>query len=189
MAAFAVPACGSPSCRAATQVDSEATDLDGVHAFMLRQLLCVRLHHVLWPLMLAMNVATIVSFLVCCLLALLGIIGATLAILGVATQTWKLIAFAIIPALYFAGLLIALAAGDRLVRRAVSAPPPPWRPKVDRSCGDRGCESPAMRCSPRRSCARSSGAASPMTSWAATASACDPIVPIARRGRAPRSIV
>jgi cellulose synthase/poly-beta-1,6-N-acetylglucosamine synthase-like glycosyltransferase len=109
----------------ATQVGAEAADLDGVHTFILRQLLCVRLHHVLWPLMLVINVATIASFLVCCLLALLGIVGALLAILGVATQMWKLIAFAIIPALYFAGLLTALAVGDRMVRRAVAAPPPP----------------------------------------------------------------
>jgi hypothetical protein len=109
----------------ATQVSSEAADLDGVHTFILRQLLCVRLHHVLWPLMLAINVATIVSFVVGCLLALVGIFGAALDILGVATQTWKLIAFAIIPALYFAGLLTALTVGDRLVRRAVAAPPPP----------------------------------------------------------------
>jgi cellulose synthase/poly-beta-1,6-N-acetylglucosamine synthase-like glycosyltransferase len=109
----------------ATQVSSEAADLDGVHTFILRQLLCVRLHHVLWPLMLAINVATIASFLVCCLLALLGIAGTMLAILGVATQLWKLTAFATIPALYFAGLLIALMVGDRLVRRAVAAPPPP----------------------------------------------------------------
>jgi cellulose synthase/poly-beta-1,6-N-acetylglucosamine synthase-like glycosyltransferase len=114
----------------ATQVSCEAADLDGVHTFILRQLLCVRLHHILWPLMLAINIATIVSFLVCCLLALLGIISAMFAILGVATQMWELIAFAILPALYFAGLLAALAVGDRLVRRVVPAPPPPRRPKV-----------------------------------------------------------
>jgi Glycosyl transferase family 21 len=114
----------------ATQVSSEAADLDGVHTFVLRQLLCVRLHHLLWPPMLAINVATIATFLVCCLLALVGIIGALLAMLGVATQMWKLVAFAIIPALYFAGLLTALAVGDRMVRRAVAAPPPPRGPKV-----------------------------------------------------------
>jgi cellulose synthase/poly-beta-1,6-N-acetylglucosamine synthase-like glycosyltransferase len=108
---------------AATQVNSEATDLDGVHTFILRQILCVRLHHVLWPLMLAVNTATIVSFLICCALALVGVVGAALATLGVATQMWKLIAFAVIPALYFVGLLTALAVGDRLVRRVVAAPP------------------------------------------------------------------
>jgi cellulose synthase/poly-beta-1,6-N-acetylglucosamine synthase-like glycosyltransferase len=114
----------------ATQVSSEAADLDGVHTFILRQLLCVRLHHVLWPLMLAINVATILSFVACCLLALLGTAGAMLAILGVATQMWKLIAFAIVPALYFVGLLTALAVGDRLVSRAVAAPPPSREPRV-----------------------------------------------------------
>ncbi len=97
---------------------------------MLRQLVCVRLHHVHWPLMLGVNVATIVSFLICCLLALLGIVGVALAAFGVATGLWKLTAFAIIPALYCVGLLLALAVGDRLVRRAVCAPPPPRGPKV-----------------------------------------------------------
>jgi hypothetical protein len=115
---------------AATQVNSEATDLSGAQAFMLRQILSARLHHVFWPLILAANVATIVSFLISSLLALVGIIGIVLSILGVATQLWKLTAFAIIPALYCVGLLLALAIGDRLVRRAVSAPPPPWGPKV-----------------------------------------------------------
>jgi hypothetical protein len=115
---------------AATQINGEAIDLDGAHAFMLRQILSARLHHIFWPLILAANVATIVAFLISSLLALVGIIGVALSILGVATPMWKLIAFAIIPALYCAGLLIALAVGDRLVRRAVSAPPPPWGPKV-----------------------------------------------------------
>ena len=52
------------------------------------------------------------------------------AAFGVATGLWKLAAFAIIPALYCVGLLLALAVGDRLVRRAVGAPPPPRAPKV-----------------------------------------------------------
>jgi Glycosyltransferase like family 2 len=114
----------------ATQVGCEAADLDGVHTFILRQLLCVRLHHVLWPLMLAINIATIVSFLACCLLAVVGIAGVALSAFGVATGLWKLAAFAIIPVLYCVGLLLALAVGDRLVRRAVPAPPPSWGPKV-----------------------------------------------------------
>jgi hypothetical protein len=110
---------------AATQINSEAITLDGAHAFILRQVLSARLHHVFWPLILGANVATVLSFLICCLLALVGAFGSVLAILGVATQTWKLTAFAIPPVLYCAGFLIALAAGDRLVRRAVTAPPPP----------------------------------------------------------------
>ncbi len=115
---------------AATQVNSEATDLDGAYAFMLRQILSARLHHVFWPLILAANVATIVSFLISSLLALVGIVGVMLTVFGAATGLWKLTSFAIIPALYCVGLLTALAVGDRLVRRAVSAPPPPWGPKV-----------------------------------------------------------
>jgi hypothetical protein len=110
---------------AATQMNSEPINLDGAHAFILRQILSARLHHVFWPLILVVNMATILSFLICCLLALVGAFGAVLATLGVTTQTWKLTAFAIPPALYGAGFLIALAAGDRLVRRAVAAPPPP----------------------------------------------------------------
>jgi hypothetical protein len=115
---------------AATQVNSESTDLDGAHAFMLRQILSARLHHVFWPLILAANVATIVGFTISSLLAFVGIVGAMLSVLGVATGLWKLTAFAIIPAVYCAGLLLSLAVGDRLVRREVSAPPPPWGPKV-----------------------------------------------------------
>jgi Glycosyltransferase like family 2 len=115
---------------AATQVNSEAIDLDGAHAFMLRQILSARLHHVFWPAILAANVATIVAFLISSLLALVGIIAVVLSIFGVATGLWKLTAFAIIPALYWAGFFLALAVGDRLVRREVSAPPPPWGRKV-----------------------------------------------------------
>jgi Glycosyl transferase family 21 len=110
---------------AATQVNSEAISLEGVHTFIRRQILCARLHHVFWPLILAANIATVVSFLICCLLALVGVAGVVLSIFGVATQLWKLVAFAIIPALNCAGQGIALTVGDRLVRRVVAAPPPP----------------------------------------------------------------
>ncbi|MBV9969827.1 MAG: hypothetical protein JO228_07580, partial [Xanthobacteraceae bacterium] len=115
---------------AATQVNSEATDLGNAYAFMLRQVLSARLHHVFWPLIFSTNLATIVSYLMSCLLALLGIIGAVLSMFGVTAGLWKLTAFAIIPALYGVGLLLALVIGDRLVRRSVSAPPPPWGWKV-----------------------------------------------------------
>jgi hypothetical protein len=115
---------------AATQVNSEAIELAGVHTFIFRQVVCARLHHVFWPLILAVNVATMVSFVISLLLALVGILGVALTAFGVAPGLWKLTAFAIIPALYCVGFLLALAVGDRLVRRAVSAPPPLWRPKV-----------------------------------------------------------
>ena len=168
---------------AATQVNSEATDLDGAHAFMLRQILSARLHHVFWPAILAANVATIVSFLISSPAALVGIVGIVLSIFGVATGLWKLTAFAIIPALYCVGLLLALAVGD--------LPGAPGGLRTAAAMGARRSSwprrslrrAPAMRCWPRRSCARSSGAASPMTSKAATASACDPMVPITRRER------
>jgi Glycosyl transferase family 21 len=115
---------------AATQVNSEAIDLSGVHTFVFRQILCARLHHVFWPLIFAVNVATVISFLILSLLTLVGLVGVGLTAFGVATGLWKLTAFAIVPALYCVGLLLALAIGDRLVRRAVSAPPPPSGPKV-----------------------------------------------------------
>jgi hypothetical protein len=92
---------------------------------MLRQLVCVRLHHVYWLRVLGANAAAVVSFLIACLLALLGVVGAAQSMLGIATQLWKLTAFAIIPALYCAGLIAALTVGDHLVRRIVKAPPRP----------------------------------------------------------------
>jgi hypothetical protein len=108
---------------AATQINTEPTDIAGAHYFMLRQIVCLRLHHVYWTLMLCVNAATALSFLICCLAAFLGIAGAVLALVGIAAPFWKLTAFAIIPALYVAGLIAALAVGDHLVRRTVSAPP------------------------------------------------------------------
>jgi hypothetical protein len=108
---------------AATQINSEPTDLAGAHYFMLRQLVCVRLHHVYWPRLLCVNAATVLAFLISCVLALVGVAGGVAAMLGTATQLWTLTAFAIIPALYGAGLITALTLGDRLVRRTVAAPP------------------------------------------------------------------
>ena len=115
---------------AATQVNSEAIDLEGAHTFILRQILCARLHHVLWPLILAANIAMVVSFLICVLLALVGAAATVLAMLGVANEAWTLTAFAIIPALNGAGQLAALTVGDHLVREVAAAPPPPSGPKV-----------------------------------------------------------
>ena len=108
----------------ATQLNSEVTDLAGAHYFMLRQLVCVRLHHVFWLRMLAVNSLTVLSFLVCCLLALFGLIGAAVSLLGITTDLWMLVGFAIIPALYVAGVIATLTVGDHLIRRVVAAPPP-----------------------------------------------------------------
>jgi len=108
---------------AATQVNSEAVDLAGAYDFMLRQLVCVRLHHVYWPFLLAANVATMLSFLACCVLAAVGIAGAGLALFGLPTQLWQLTALAIIPVLYVAGVIAMLTIGEQLVRRVVAAPP------------------------------------------------------------------
>ena len=107
----------------ATQINSEPTDLPRAQYIMLRQLICVRLHHVFWLRMLAVNSATVLSFLICCLLALFGVVGVVVSQLGIATELWKLTGFAIIPALYFVGVMAALAVSDLLVRRVVAAPP------------------------------------------------------------------
>src|SRR5262249_27653374 len=102
---------------------SESTDLSGAWHFVLRQIVCVELHHVYWWSLLCMNAATIVSFVAACLIALSGIVGAVPAFLGNATQASELTAFALIPGLYVLGLLTALTIADRLVRRIVAAPP------------------------------------------------------------------
>jgi hypothetical protein len=108
---------------AATQVNSESTSLSGAWHFVLRQILCVELHHVYWWPLLGMNAATIVSFIASCALALAGIVGVAQALPGTAPQPWSLTAFALIPALYVLGLITALTVADRLVRRTVAAPP------------------------------------------------------------------
>ena len=108
---------------AATQINNESIELADASYFMLRQLVCVRLHHIYWLRMLALNTATVFSFLICCLLSLVGVAGAALAMLGTASQLWTLTAFGIIPALYGAGLTASLTVGDHLVRRIVAAPP------------------------------------------------------------------
>jgi hypothetical protein len=105
---------------AATQVNSESTDLSGAWQFILRQIVCVELHHVYWWSLLCMNAATIVAFIAACLLALAGIVP---ALPGSTPQAWELTAFALIPGLYVLGLLTALTTADRLVRRIVAAPP------------------------------------------------------------------
>jgi hypothetical protein len=108
---------------AATQVNSESTDLAGCYYFMLRQIVCVRLHHVFWWRLFTITAATIISFVACCLLASIGIVGAVLSLFGVTTELWKLAAMAIFPALCGAGVVGMVAGGDRLVRRVVAAPP------------------------------------------------------------------
>jgi hypothetical protein len=108
---------------AATQINNESIKVADASYFMLRQLVCVRLHHIFWLRMLALNSAAVFSFLICCLLSLVGVAGAALAMLGTASQLWKLTVFAIIPALYGAGLTASLTVGDYLVRRIVAAPP------------------------------------------------------------------
>ena len=106
---------------AATQINSEPTELGDAYYFILRQLVCARLHHVYWrptppepPVRLVPPSST----------AAIACNGRLASTFGAATQLWKLTAFAIIPALYCAGLIAALTMGDRLVRRIVAARPP-----------------------------------------------------------------
>jgi cellulose synthase/poly-beta-1,6-N-acetylglucosamine synthase-like glycosyltransferase len=106
----------------ATQVNSESIELAGAHQFMLRQIVCARLHHVFWPRVFAQNVATILSILICCLLATLGLIGVLLSWFGVTTELGRLIGLAILPLLQSVGVVTMVWASDRLVRRVVPAP-------------------------------------------------------------------
>ena len=103
----------------ATQVNTETTDLQGAYYFMLRQLVCTRVHHIHWPLMMTMNLAAIASFLICCILATAGIAATVLA----NAQACMLSKFAIIPASYFTATVAALLIADVLVRRYGHAPP------------------------------------------------------------------
>jgi len=103
----------------ATQVNTETTDLHSAYYFMLRQLVSVRLHHIHWPVMMVMNLAAIASFLVCCLLATVGIAGIVLA----NAQAGMFAKFAIIPASYFTATVAAVFIADILVRRFAHTPP------------------------------------------------------------------
>jgi cellulose synthase/poly-beta-1,6-N-acetylglucosamine synthase-like glycosyltransferase len=109
---------------AATQVNHESTNLAGAYQFILRQLVCVRLHHVYWRQFLAFNVAAMISFLVCCALAAVGVVSALLCLLGWSTELWKLTALALIPAIYVAGAMMTLSAGEWLVERVTASRPP-----------------------------------------------------------------
>ena len=103
----------------ATQVNTETTDLQGAYYFMLRQLVSVRAHHINWPVMMTMNLATIASFLICCILATVGVAGNVLA----NAQASMLAKFALLPASYFAATVAAIFIADVLVRRFGHAPP------------------------------------------------------------------
>ena len=103
----------------ATQVNTETTDLHGAYYFMLRQLVSVRVHHIHWPVMMAMNLAAIASFIICCLLATAGIAG---TVLGNA-QMGTFAKFAIIPASYFAATVAAVFIADVLAKRFGHARP------------------------------------------------------------------
>lgn len=95
----------------ATQVNPEAIDLKSCYNFILRQLLCVRLHHVSWPALFLTNIAN--------LLALFGA-GAFLA-WGVASESWGWVAASAgLFVAYLGGLLSALNVGEVLIRRIVS---------------------------------------------------------------------
>jgi cellulose synthase/poly-beta-1,6-N-acetylglucosamine synthase-like glycosyltransferase len=93
---------------AATMVNREATDLAGCRSFIQRQLLCVRLHHPRWPIILAANVgiglavaAALVLFPVCLL-----------------TQAWSAAAWlGGLLQLFILGLVAALLWAELVLRR------------------------------------------------------------------------
>jgi hypothetical protein len=53
----------------ATQFNQESVDLKGAYNFVLRQLLCVRLHHIHWPVIVAANVGNTLAAVACLALA------------------------------------------------------------------------------------------------------------------------
>lgn len=93
---------------AATNINRESITFDASLRFILRQLLCVRLDHVDWPVLLALNMVN--SFAVSCLIVL--------AIAGVCLEEWTWVAAGGgILALFVGGLASALATAEVVIRR------------------------------------------------------------------------
>src|SRR5205807_348289 len=93
---------------AATQINREDIEMAGAKKFILRQLLCVRLHHVHWPTLLACNCANALSLLLSGALVLAGM---------VLMQPAWILAFAAVLAAFALGQIGALLCGEWLIRR------------------------------------------------------------------------
>jgi hypothetical protein len=97
---------------AATHINGESVDLGGCYGFLMRQLLCVRLHHVHWWPILVSNVANTLA-----LAGTFGIMGA-----GSYYEAWDWVACAGgLFGLYLAGMMSALSVGEWVIRRIVRA--------------------------------------------------------------------
>jgi hypothetical protein len=97
---------------AATHINGESVDLRSCYGFLMRQLLCVRLHHVHWWPILVLNIANTLALAIT-----LGVLGVSLYV-----RTWDWVAYAGgVFGLYLAGLLSALTVGETLLRRIVRA--------------------------------------------------------------------
>jgi cellulose synthase/poly-beta-1,6-N-acetylglucosamine synthase-like glycosyltransferase len=95
----------------ATQINRESIDLAGCFNFILRQLLCVRLHHVHWRKILLVNIGIFLVQIVCALL-----LGA-----GWIMHRWDwAIGSAALLGLYGVGMFSALAVGEVLIRRIIA---------------------------------------------------------------------
>jgi hypothetical protein len=107
---------------AATQVNAEDIDLNRCRNFILRQLLCVRLDHILWWPVFVCNQLTSLALMACAALAALG--------LGLGRGAWALLPGGVV-AVYLVGMFGALLTMESLIRRNArlrGVPVPPWRP-------------------------------------------------------------
>jgi cellulose synthase/poly-beta-1,6-N-acetylglucosamine synthase-like glycosyltransferase len=93
---------------AASQFNREAIELEGAKTFILRQLLCVRLHHIHWPTLLAFNIANAAALTVSSLFLVAGLV--------LSRFDWAL-AFGGVFGVYVIGQLGALLTGEWLIRR------------------------------------------------------------------------
>jgi cellulose synthase/poly-beta-1,6-N-acetylglucosamine synthase-like glycosyltransferase len=100
----------------ATHFNRETIDLPGAYEFIRRQLMCVRLHHVLWPVMLFANLANFIALVAAIGLAAVGLVSGDTTM---ATISVGLFGF------YCIGMLSALTVGERLLWQRSDPPPPP----------------------------------------------------------------
>ena len=105
---------------AATQINNETTTLVDAYKFILRQLVCVRLHHIYWRRLFAVSAAVHLSWLASALLAVAGLAGALVT--GDAGFL-MLGAMAVFPLGGLIGVTFMVAKCDRLVRGVMNAPP------------------------------------------------------------------
>jgi glycosyltransferase involved in cell wall biosynthesis len=97
---------------AATHINGESVDLRSCYGFLMRQLLCVRLHHVHWWPILILHVANTLA-----MAATVGIVAT-----GIYLQAWDWVAWAGgLFGVYLIGIVSALSVGEAVIRRIARA--------------------------------------------------------------------